>query len=183
MFIKIKKENKYNSAKASQHKAFTLVETLVYVSMAIVIISVLSLMFVQIYGLYKEITVGPRTDRSVLLSIDRIVKDVRSGQDITLGESVFGDSDGELSILALEDGSQVNKFYFLENGRIVYQEDGGSENYLSPSDVEITKLQFEYLTTDISESVRIEVDVNIEKGGDVETREYEGFAILRQSYE
>lgn len=173
MFIKIKKEN----------RAFTLVETLVYVSLAVVIIGVLSMMFVQIFGLYKEITIIPKTDRSLLIAIDRMVKDIRTGENIILENSVFGSTSGELFIDSLENGSDVDKYYFLDGGRIVYQENGGSQNYLTSNDVFISKFQFEYLTSGISEGVRIEIDANIQKGGETVTKEYEGFAILRQSYE
>lgn len=181
MFIKV--DQKGISEKKSEIRGFTLVETLVYSAMAIVIIGVLSMLFVNIYSLYKDITIEPRTDRSMLLTIDRLVKDVRSGQDIDLGNSVFGASDGQLLITAVENSALVQKFYKLENGRIVYQEDGGNESFLTPSDIEVTKLQFEYLTTDISEGVRIEIDVSMPKTDNVEIKEYEGFAILRQSYE
>ena len=171
------------STKINKRKGFTLVEVLIYSSMAVVIIGILGMMFVQIYGLYKEITIVPRTDRSLLLTVDRMVKDVRSGQSIEVGSSVFGDSNGQLYVVASENAVLVNKFYKLENGRIIYQEDAGAEQFLTPEDITVTKLQFEYLTTPISEGVRVEIDVSVDKGDEVVTKEYDGFSILRQSYE
>ena len=71
----------------------------------------------------------------------------------------------------------------MENGRIVYQENGGAENFLTPEDINITKFQLDYLTSPISEGVRVEIDVEVNKGEEIVTKEYEGFSVLRQSYE
>ena len=183
MFIKVNKKIANSKQRTAKSKGVTLVETLIYSAMAAIILGILGMMFIQIYGLYKDITIEPKTDRSILLTVDRILKDIRSGQDINLENSVFGTTSGELYISAVEDAIIVNKFYKLENGQIIYQEDGGDENPLTSADVEITKLQFEYLTTGISEGVRVEIDVTFEKDEQIEIKEYEGFAILRQSYE
>lgn len=183
MFIKVNKRIVRSEKREAISRGVTLVETLIYSAMAAIILGILGMMFIQIYGLYKDITIEPKTDRSVLLTVDRILKDIRSGQDINLENSVFGTTPGELYISAVENAVVVSKFYKLENGQIIYQENGGNENNLTSADIEITKLQFEYLTTGISEGVRVEIDASIEKDGGTEIKEYEGFAILRQSYE
>lgn len=177
MFTKIKKEKKYN-----KERGFSLVELLIYTAGMVILISVLMLMVVKIYGVYKQTTLGPRADRTGLIILDRILKDIRSGQSINLGQSFLGVPDGKVRIVTTENSSRIYKVYFLNGGRVYYQE--WTEDVLlwplSPSDMKVTKLQFEYLTTGISEGVRVEIDITFNNGDELVTKEYDGFAILRQ---
>jgi len=193
MFTKINKKEKSmpcdsedilrgENSKVKNFRGFSLVEMLIYVAATAILLLVLSVIFVRVYGLYKEITLVPRTDRSALLVVDRIVKDIRSGQNINQEESSFRVDSGILDISAVESATIVKKHYALDDGRITYQEDNGAVNYLTPSDIEVTKFKLTYLTTDISEGVRVEIDVVVPKKEEV-IKEYDGFAILRQSYE
>lgn len=181
MFTIIKKY-KSNSKPKETNKGFSLIELVIYMAGMVALVTVLILMIVQIYGLYRQITIVPRSDRIGLLTVDRIVKDIRSGQSIDIGQSSFGAPEGVLFINAAESASFIEKEFYIENGRIVYEENG-DKNYLSPADLEVTKLQFEHLTTGISEGVRVEIDITFNNGDELVTKEYDGFAILRQSYE
>lgn len=173
MFTKIKKAN----------KGFTLVELLIYTAGLIVLVVVLVMLIVQLYGLYRQITIVPRADRVGLIVTDRIVKDIRSGRSVDLGQSDLGVADGQLYMTTNVSGTSVSKFFDLSGGRITYQEDGGTISFLSPDDMTVTKFQFDHVTTDISDAIRVEIDITFQNGNKTVVKEYQGFATLRHSYE
>jgi hypothetical protein len=187
MFTKIKKQEKRacpaKSLRTGRSGGFSLIEILLYASGMIVLVSVLILMTIQVYRIYGEVTVGPRVDRAGILTLDKIIKDIRSGKNINLSQSVMGSPDGTLYIVSSENSSNVNKIYDLDNGRITYREDAGSLNFVTPSDMNITKFQMKYMTTPISEGVRVEITITYKDGTEIKTKEFSGFAVLRQSYD
>jgi hypothetical protein len=171
------------AGKPQRSRGFTLVELLIYTAGMVVLVSVIIMIIVQLYGLYRQITIVPRTDRVGLIVVDRIVKDIRSGRSVDLGQSDLGADDGSLYMTTDFFGTTVDKFFDLSNGRITYQEDGGITSFLSPSDVQVTKFRFDQLTTDISQGIRVEIDITFQNGETTTIKEYQGFATLRHSYE
>ena len=184
MFIKINMlGDKKKKNKKMNGRGFTLVEFLIYTAGLIILVVIIAMIIVQLYGLYRQITIVPRADRVGLIVIDRIVKDIRSGRSVDLGQSDLGVSNGQLYMVTNVSGSTVDKFFDLSEGRITYQEDGGVISFLSPSDMEITKFRFDHIVTAISDSIRVEIDITFQNGDTTVIKEYQGFATLRHSYE
>lgn len=176
MFTKIDKKEKGS-------QGFTLLELLIYATGLIILTIAMVALIVQLYGFYRQVTVVPRSDRVGLIVMDRIIKDIRSGQSIDLGKSSFGSSNGLLYLKSDVGGSIVDKLFQVVDGRILYKEDDGAINLLSPSDIEITKFRLDQVNTDISQGVRVEIDITFQNGKETVVKEYQGFAILRHSYE
>lgn len=166
-----------------KEKGFTLVELLVYMSGLLILGSVLILMIVQFYGLYKEIIVVPRADRVGLILVDRITKDIRGADSIDVFESQFGTTNGVLKLTERVNESIVTKTFSVENGRVQYQEDSSSPVPLSSNDFTVSNFNFTFVQTGISQAIRFNLELQFDSAEGLDTRTYTGFAILRESYE
>jgi competence protein ComGC len=121
-------------------KGFTLVELLIYIAGLLVLGSILSMLIVQFYSIYKEIVAIPRADRTALLIVDRITKEIRSADQIDVLESQFGVTAGVLDLDSITDSVTTEKKFYVENGVAKYQEDSDTPINLSSKDFTVSIL-------------------------------------------
>jgi Tfp pilus assembly protein FimT len=173
---------KTNRTKLDQ--GFTLVETLFYIAGVITLLSIIVITLFNTYDWYRTSIVYPRVNQDGSLIISRIGNDIRSGSALNPAQNVFNVSNGAIGITGL-DASQnsVSYYYFLQNGRIAYQKNGGETEYLSPANVHVSKLQFNQLDTPISTAVRVVVDIGYKTKTGTTTNTYSTLGIMRNSYE
>ncbi len=161
---------------------FTLVELLVYVAGLLALGTVMVVMIVQFYILYKEIIAIPRADRAGLALVDQITKEIRSADSIDAINSQFGTTNGVLDLDSVINGVITEKKFFVQNGRVQFQ-NGTTITSLSPKDLTVSNFNFTYVTTSVSEAVRFNLELQFQTKNATETKSYTGFAILRESYE
>jgi hypothetical protein len=164
-------------------KGFTLIEFLIYIAGLLVLGSILSMLIVQFYSIYKEIVSIPRADRTGLLLVDRITKEIRSADQIDVLESQFGVTGGVLDLDSITDSVTTEKKFYVENGIAKYQEDSDSPINLSSKDFTVSNFNFTFLQTPVSDAVRFDLELQFQTKNATETKSYTGFAILRESYE
>jgi hypothetical protein len=164
-------------------KGTTLLELLIYISTMAVLLVVLTGIIVKIYGLYREFTISPRVDQVGLAVVDRVVKEIRSGKSINLGNSSFGTATGSLNITASEEGTDIIKYFQYQDGKLMYSENSGVVYSLTPSDINVSEFRLTQINTPISQAVRVDFDLTFNTKEGIKTKEYHGVAILRQSYE
>ena len=163
-------------------KGFTLVELLIYAAGLLVIGSIIVVLLVQFYAIYREMVAAPRADRTALLIVDRITKEIRSADHINLVQSQFQNINGVLTLETYQDNQPITKKFFVEEGVAYYEEDGETDP-ISSKDLTISNFSFEYLPTPVSESVRFVMEIQYQVNNATETKSYTGFTILRESYE
>lgn len=171
------------SMKIKAQKGFTMIELVIYIAGLLALGTVLTLMIVRFYGLYKEIIAAPRADRAALLVMDRLTKDLRAANEIDAVQSVFGSTSGVIEFDTVDGGDTISKRYYLEDGMVKYREDDGAATNITPKDLQVTNFNFAFVTTDNSEAVRITMEFQYKTRAATETKSYAGFAILRESYE
>ncbi len=164
-------------------KGFTLLELLMYVAGMLALGAVMIVLIVQFYGLYKEIISIPRADRTALLIMDRLTKDLRAGDDIDPIESNFLTTNGAIEFASIDDGDTTTKRYYVENGLVKYRENADAAQNITPKDLYVSNFNLALVTTDVSEGVRITMEIQFQGNNGTDTRAYTGFAILRESYE
>jgi hypothetical protein len=164
-------------------KGFSTLELLFYVVGMTVTLAVIFYLITSMYSFYRNLTVEPRVSRVAGIVLDRITKDVRSGQSINLSGSQFNVSTGQITINAKENGVDISKVFSYDEGRITYQEAGGEINYLTPDDLSVSNFNITHVTSPISEGVRIELEITYDLEEEPTTREFSSFVILRHSYE
>ena len=169
--------------KALKQKGFTLIELVMYVGGLLMLGAVMIVLIVQFYSLYRELIAVPRADRVALLAVDRITKDIRSADAIDSVNSQFGTTAGVIDFDSVESGSTVAKRYFVENGIVKYQQDSGAVSNITPKDLNVTNFNFALVTTDVSQAVRMTMEIEFQTRNGTTTRSYAGFSILRESYE
>lgn len=158
-------------------------ELVVYAGgMAALLVVITGLIF-QFYKVYRELTIEPRVDRVAIAIMDRIGKDMRTGQSINLSQSQLGVAVGSLSIQARADDVVLEKYFALQNGRIIYQENDGTVYFLSPADISASKFMVNQINTPISDAIRFEVEFTFKTKNGTKSKSYTGVAILRHSYE
>jgi hypothetical protein len=140
-------------------------------------------MVVQFYGVYKEIVAIPRADRTGLLIIDRITKEIRSADQIDMLESQFNTTNGQLDLNFIEESTIIEKKFFVENGIAKYQENNETPLNLNSKDFTVSNFNFSLVQTPVSEAVRFTMELQFQTRNATETKSYTGFAILRESYE
>lgn len=164
-------------------KGFTLIELLVYITGLLALGSILTLMVVQFYGLYTEIISIPRADRTGLLLVDRITKEIRSADQIDTLHSQFGITSGILQLDSFLDSEAVTKKFYVEDKIIKYKENNTEPINLSSKDFSVSNFNFTLVSTPNSEAVRFNIELEFQVHNATETKAYTGFAILRESYE
>lgn len=162
---------------------FTLVELIIYMAGLLVLGSVLIVMVIQFYSLYKEIVALPRADRTGLLLIDRITKEIRSADQIDLLGSQFNTTNGILDFDSVTNGVTTAKKFYVENGIAKYQENSDTPIKLSSKDFVVSNFNFASVNTTVSEAVRFNLELQFQTRNGTTTKSYTGFAILRESYD
>lgn len=169
--------------KDNSGKGFTIIELLIYSAGMLIILSVIFYMIVNMYNFYRQLTIEPRVDRVGTIIVDRISKDIRSGRTVDLSQSQFNSSTGNITIESKSGSTDIVKSFNYDSGRLTYQEDSGSVNFLSPSDMSISRFYFTHLESPISEAIKIELRIDYQLGEETRSKDFNGFVILRHSYE
>lgn len=164
-------------------KGFSLVEILIYVAGMVLIIGLVGFLISQIYGIYREITVEQRIDRVGISVVDFMTREIRRGEYINIGESILNVANGTLSLNTIESGNDIKKVFSIDNNRVAYEIDDGGIEYLSPENLNVTGLSFTQIVTPISTAIRYNLDIEYNTKDGLQTRSYNGLAILRYSYD
>ncbi len=160
-----------------------LVELLIYIVSVVAILGAVMYFLVQMYTLYATFVTPARADRIGSSIVAELSKEIRSGARIELAESAFNVPTGFITIDAQRGETELEKYFGLEDGRIIYREHGGEAVYLTPEHISVSGLTFTQLVTPVSYAVRFEVALTYDIRGVSETRTYTGLAIMRHSYD
>ncbi len=175
------------NVKNIKKSGFTIVELLVYLAGLLALGTVMVLIIVQFYGMYKEIIMVPRSDRVALSLVDRITKEIRSADSIDTLQSQFGTTSGVFDFDSVSSGVTTEKRFYVENGIVKYSENlgtfGSKVQNITPKDLFVSNFNFTLVSTPVSEAVRFNLELEFETRNSIETKSYTGFAILRESYE
>lgn len=165
------------------NRGFTLVETLIYAIGVVLLIGVITGLMYYMYNWYQYATIASKVDQTGLVLMDRLVRDIRTGTSIDFGQSSFNSTNGSIFINSKESGVNVTKKFSLQNGRILYQENGGTAQYLTPANMTAVKLYLTSITTSLSQAVRVELQITYTTRSGLVTHDFNGLSIMRQSYD
>jgi len=166
-----------------QKNGFTTIELLVYVAGMVVLMLAIGTLIYSMYNFYRDATIGPRVDRIGISVVDRITKDIRTGVSINTELSRFNVPTGAISMNAQSGASLLTKYFELIDGRVVYIENGGSTQYLTPDDISVSNFYLTPISTPISQAVKYNIDITYTSRGVETIKNFTGVAILRHSYE
>jgi len=163
-------------------RGFTLIETVFYTAGLLLLVAAMVTFMIYMYNWYNNVTIIPRADRAGVNMVDKIVKDLRSGEAVNLAGSSFESVTGALSIDAVVGGATVTKYFSLDNGKITYKENSGTTQNISPGGMTVSRFYINSTSTPISEAIRFDIDISFNTKTGLQTKTYTGLAVLRQSY-
>lgn len=160
-------------------RGFTLVETLVYLGVMVLVASALVTTFLSL----DTTLLKNRTDRSLTesasVSLERIVRAVRSADSIDIAGSTFGISPG---VLELTEGATTTVFS-LASGRLTMSINGANQGPLTSGAVTVEELTFTRYAGAVSELVRVALTLSAVSDAASSTRTFYTSAVVRGSYE
>lgn len=163
-------------------RGFTLIELLVYLASMTAVLLALAYVMSSAYGLYASMLSGSRADRAAGTLMQVLSTEIRAGSAIDQGDSVFNTPHGQLAITAYDGTTATEKTFRIENGRVLMSA-GGIDTFMTPEDIQVSKLLFTQVLTPVSYAVRYELDLTYPVRGELVTKTYPGLVILRRSYE
>ncbi len=169
--------------KVHKNKGFTILETLIYSIGLVILVGVIASLMYYMYNWYQYATISSKVDQVGLTIMDRIVRDIRTGRSIDLAQSVFGSASGAILVNAKVNGVSVTKKFATQSQRMTYQEDGGTVQYLSPSNMQISSFYLTNLSVaSTSQAVKVDLQITYTTKDGQDTHSFSGLSIMRSSY-
>jgi len=148
-----------------KNTGFTLIELIIYIAVFAIIATILTLFVFNFINVYTKIRITKEVSENSQIAMETMLLEIRHAKDIYTPTSSLGTHPGQLSLKTAketpigEETAYVD-FYLDENKRLCVKKDGQEAEPLTSENIEINNLIFNYLTTDKSKSVRIELLAN-----------------------
>jgi len=148
----------------NQKKGFSLIEVLFYITIFIILISVVTLFAATFIKSINKNHIKKEVAQGAYTVINSIIYEIENADNVYLPTSVFGAHPGQLSLKTtqkLSEGEQATyiDFYLDNNNRFYIKREGEGARLLTSENLRVTNLEFQYLANS-SESIRIILTVN-----------------------
>lgn len=158
---------------------FTLIETLVYVFIFVLLTTgALSLIF-SLEELFSEYRLKEELLNSGTMTMERILLEVREADSVSLAGSALATSTG---VLTLNKGGDIIKFS-RSSGDLVMLENGATTTSFVNGNVTLMSDTYYHYVTGEVELVSVVLHLRATIAGEIEDWEIRGSAILRGSYD
>ena len=99
IFLKIKKK--------INNRGVSLIETVLYITLLLLIMSVIVQTFISMGGVYKNIKLTRELESSGAIVMESMLREIRNAKSVVVGNSVLGTSPGILEISGVD-------YYYLQ---------------------------------------------------------------------
>ncbi len=173
----------YLSSKNHKNKGYTLLETVVYVSIFSVVIFVTFLILFSITRAFAEARIYNEVEVSGTTAMERITRELRTATSADILADVgTGDSGIQLNTTAEDGTAKTIKFYFDESAKTVNIIDGGADKgSLTGNGVSVTNLDFYKWVTPKGSLIKIEITVQSNRKTTLKENYYDSI-VLRGAY-
>ncbi|MBI5045545.1 MAG: prepilin-type N-terminal cleavage/methylation domain-containing protein [Candidatus Niyogibacteria bacterium] len=141
---------------------FTLIETVIYVSMLAVVLVFTINMLLVIFSTVGDFKATRRLNSSAEAAMERMIRETRSAYSVDDAASVFEAHPGRLYLHKKnpDTGAEETMEFYLSGAALAYKANGGAEQLLSLPEIEVTNLVFRKLTgSTVSQAVKIEMQM------------------------
>jgi len=159
-------------------QGMTMVETLVYVAVLVVLLLAITGMLFSMTRSYAAFVGARNLNASASIALERMTREIRAANSITAGSSVFDTSPGRLTIV----GPATTTEFYIAGDTLYVRENGVDSGALTRSGVSVDSLVFRQLDSGISSGVRIELTLSAVTGTTTKTEQFSAFSVLRNSY-
>ncbi len=162
---------------------FSLVETIIYIGLLILIIVAVVNMLIGMSKAYGFMRLSTQIQTSAIDSLDRVVREIRNAKSVDTAGSTLGTSPGVLTLNSTDDtGSAVTYQFLVSGGVLRIKQNGVDQGPLTLPNVTVSNLVFQRMATGVSQAVKIEMTLVAGSGSMTRTAKFYGTAILRDSY-
>ncbi len=180
--FKLLKPFKIFNVRKIDGRGFSLVETIIYVALLVLIVGITIVSIVSMVQSQRNIKSNLLIQESAMVALDRMVREIRdsSGVDVS---STFGSNPGILKLNGtdISNNSRTVEFY-VNSGRLMLKENGVVSGPLTLASVTVSNLVFRFLDTASSDAVKIEMTLVAGTGETQKTENFYTTTILRSSY-
>lgn len=162
----------------TSQRGFTLVESLVYVAIVVVVVAASVSVLLSLGGIVQQYQAEQALLRSNTSVLERVVMDIRAAESVHTAASTFDDPAGVL-VLTLPSG-QVT--YQVIDGVVARQSASGTEE-LHGTGVSIEAFTVSMISSGRSDLVLLDIDSAVATNQGTSTRSYTAGAVTRASYD
>ena len=146
-------------SKRKIQSGFSLVETIIYISLMIVMLSVLFYLISSAYRTYSILRSSRNIERSAMYVMGGINDIVNKSSKIdTVGTKFDDPLNGSISLISKDNlGNSTTSRIYLENNRVILSENNSIVGELSLSDVNVKNLIFKNMSTSTINGFKVEM--------------------------
>lgn len=166
----------------STKKGFSLVETLIYIGLLVLIVSV------TVYAIFGMVRAQRNMKSSVLIqesataAFDRLVREIRDADGVD-ASSTLGTNPGVLKLNTTDSSGNGRTLEFsVSSGQLTLKEDSTVLGPLTVNGVTVTNLVFYHVDTSASDMIRASMTLSAGTSTSLKTETFYTSAILRGSY-
>lgn len=166
-----------------KQNGLTIVETLIYISIFVVALTVIIQMMFSITKTHRLVKLKQSLEASGTVAVERILREIKNATSVDTVNSVFGSSPGRLTLAGTDaNGNNYTLEFSVANGAVSLSKNGGAAGPLTVPGITATSLIFRNLSNSVSNGVKIELSLSGTTGTEAKNLDLFGFAILRNSY-
>jgi Tfp pilus assembly protein PilW len=165
----------------TRHRGVTLVELLVYLAILVFLLLVIFNVVLGMARAYNTLVVVQNIEDSASFSLERMTREIRNAEYVDPASSL---GEGDILLHTTEEsGTPRSVRIYVEEGRLVLQENGGDAFPLTRSDTYVEDAVFILLSTPHSEAIR--TTLTFSSGADEldRTKTFYSTIVLRGSYQ
>lgn len=148
--------------KNNLNKGFSVIETIVYISVLAIITTVVTTSIITLFKNYNIINSTQTIEKNAITILDKINRNTKDARDVVSAQSVFQNAQGALAIQIASstnpNSSSTVKFY-LENKKLKYSIDSVFIGNLSTNSVQVESFKVYYIQASSTEAVKIELQI------------------------
>jgi len=175
--------SKIFSSKREKFRGVSLIETIVYISILIMIVSVIVGALSFTTRSYRRIQSAEIIESTAVISLDRMNREIRDASGIDTTQSVFNTSPGILMLNTTDENDVATTVkFFVAEGVIRVVEGGVDIGPISRNMARVTTLLFQSITNSQSKAIKIKMTVEVGQGESYLSKSFYSTVVLRGSY-
>ena len=146
-------------------KGFTLIELVIYTAAFAIIATLLTLFVFNLIRVQAKIRISKEVSENSQRAMEIMLWEIRHAQVVYTPTSVFDTSPGQLTLETSqntpeEEDTTYIDFYLGSDDRLYLKREGQETEALTPEDIKINTLVFNYLRVTGTDSIRIELSAS-----------------------
>jgi prepilin-type N-terminal cleavage/methylation domain-containing protein len=169
--------------KIQRTQGFSLIEMIIYIAIvSMMMMLVVGTMF-GVVNAYAELRLVRNVENSAIISLDRLMREIRQASSVDTVQSTFGTNPGTLVLNTTDtSGATTTVEFYITNGVMNVKKGGVFIGPLTSSSTAITNLVYTYLSTTTSSAIKIDMTLSSTRKATTKTGSFHTTTVLRGMY-